>query len=49
MRVAVEDLSLIRLWIVYPGGERYPVAENITVLPLAEAQLLREHSLSAQV
>ena len=34
MNVAVEYLSLERLWVVYPGLEQYPIDEKITVLPL---------------
>lgn len=37
MRVAVEDLRLDHLWIVYPGETSYPVEERITVWPLREA------------
>ncbi len=36
MRVALEDLGLDHLWIVYPGDEGYILDERITVLPLAE-------------
>jgi len=43
MRVALADLSLSHLWIVHPGSNRYPVSDEITVLPLAEAHLIREH------
>lgn len=42
MRVALADLSLSHLWIVYPGKDRYPVSDDITVLPLAEAHVIRE-------
>lgn len=31
---AVRDLRLDRLWIVYPGEQRYPLAEKVEVLPL---------------
>jgi predicted AAA+ superfamily ATPase len=34
MQSAVKDLGLERLWVVYPGGEQYRMAENITALPL---------------
>ena len=34
MRVALEDLSLDHLWIIYPGQHTYPVHEKITVWPL---------------
>ena len=36
MRSALEDLELEHLWVVYPGKERYRVAEQVTVLPLGE-------------
>jgi predicted AAA+ superfamily ATPase len=35
MRVALSDLKLDHLWVVYPGQHRYPVDDRITVLPLA--------------
>src|SRR3990172_1914197 len=34
MRIAVQDLELAHLWIVYPGNDKYPLAENISTLPL---------------
>lgn len=34
MRVALADLSLAHLWIVYPGREAYPIDEAISVAPL---------------
>ncbi len=33
MRVAMEDLGLDHLWVVYPGQERYPLDDRITVIP----------------
>lgn len=36
MHIAVADLGLEHLWVVYPGRERYPLAERITALPLRE-------------
>ena len=36
MRIALGDLSLERLWIVYPGGEGYALDDRIAVLPVAE-------------
>lgn len=35
MRIAVEDLKLDELWVVYPGSRAYPLAERIQVRPLA--------------
>ena len=36
MHVALEDLKLEHLWVVYPGTLRYPMAGKITALPLRE-------------
>jgi len=36
MRNAIADLELEHLWVVYPGGERYKIAEKATALPLSE-------------
>ena len=36
MRVALADLALDRLWIVYPGAEAYDLDDRIAVLPVAE-------------
>jgi uncharacterized protein len=38
MRVALSDLGLEHLWVVYPGGETYPVDPKITVLPLSRIE-----------
>jgi predicted AAA+ superfamily ATPase len=34
MQVAVHDLALTHLWVVYPGGHEYALDERITALPL---------------
>lgn len=34
MRIAIEDLSLEHLWVVYPGHEEYRLDDKITVLPV---------------
>lgn len=34
MRIVSEDLGLEHLWVVYPGDLEYPLAPNITALPL---------------
>ena len=34
MRIALEDLNLDHLWIIYPGQHEYPAHEKITVWPL---------------
>ncbi len=36
MKAALEDLSLERLWVVYPGKTAYRLAEKVLVLPLAD-------------
>ncbi len=38
MRIAIQDLLLEHLWIVYPGKESYRLEKNITVIPLHEVQ-----------
>ena len=34
MHIAIEDLGLEHLWVVYPGDREYPLSERITALPL---------------
>jgi predicted AAA+ superfamily ATPase len=34
MQVAVHDLALAHLWIIYPGGHEYALDERISALPL---------------
>jgi predicted AAA+ superfamily ATPase len=34
MRIAVKDLALRHLWVIYPGQHSYPVDEQISVWPL---------------
>jgi hypothetical protein len=36
LHIGLADLELDRVWIVYPGGERYPAHARVEVLPLAE-------------
>lgn len=35
MRVALSDLKLDKLYVVYPGSQRYPLAERVEVVPLS--------------
>lgn len=35
MRVALDDLALEHLWVIYPGQHEYPLNERISALPLA--------------
>ena len=34
MRIALEDLQLERLVVIYPGERRYPLADRLTVVPV---------------
>ena len=36
MQIALEDLRLEHLWVVYPGTLRFPLSDRITALPLRE-------------
>jgi predicted AAA+ superfamily ATPase len=36
MHVAIEDLGLEHLWVIYPGDQKYPLDEKITAIPLEE-------------
>jgi hypothetical protein len=36
MGIAIEDLGLDELWVVYPGGREYRLDEKIRVRPLAD-------------
>lgn len=41
MHIACDDLNLEHLWVVYPGADRYPMAERITALPLRQLDGLK--------
>jgi uncharacterized protein len=36
MRIALADLKLDRLFVLYPGAQRYDLAEKVTVLPATQ-------------
>lgn len=40
MRVALDDLALERLWIVYPDDEAYDLDDRIAALPMADVPRL---------
>ncbi|OAN49042.1 hypothetical protein A6A03_06970 [Chloroflexus islandicus] len=40
MRIALNDLALDHLWVIYPGRQAYPLDTQITVLPLADVPQL---------
>jgi hypothetical protein len=35
IRIAIDDLGLERVAIVYPGAKRYSLADDVEVVPLA--------------
>ena len=39
---ATNDLELEHLWVLYPGDKTYPLASNISALPLEEAARITE-------
>lgn len=41
MHIAIADLHLKHLWIVYPGTERFPVAPRLSAWPLQDVGELR--------
>jgi predicted AAA+ superfamily ATPase len=41
MRLAMEELSLKHLWVVYPGAEEYSLNSNVTVTSLVNLDKLR--------
>lgn len=40
MHIALQDLELEHLWVVYPGEQSYPVHERMTVWPLANLSMI---------
>ena len=42
MRVALNDLELEHLWVVYPGHEAYALDDRISVIPVADISALAE-------
>ena len=42
MGVAIQDLKLDHLWVVYPGRQEYPLDEKITVVPVEAIPRLTE-------
>jgi hypothetical protein len=39
MRIAISDLRLEQLVVLYPGGREYELAENVRVIPLSSLAL----------
>jgi len=48
MHVALADLALSHLWVVYPGTRRVPLHEAITALPLTDLTAGREALLAGR-
>jgi uncharacterized protein len=36
IRIAQQDLGLKRVFVLYPGDKRYPIADNVEVVPVSE-------------
>ena len=48
MRIALEDLKLTHLWVIYPGSERYVLDERITVVPASQIPALADELTNPQ-
>ena len=46
MHIAIEDLGLEHLWIIYPGDQKYTLDSKITVTPLEEILQLAQTGLT---
>ena len=46
MHIAIEDLGLEHLWVIYPGDQRYALDDKITVIPLEEISQLAETGIA---
>jgi len=42
MHIAIEDLGLEHLWVIYPGDQKYALDDRITAIPLKEILQLAE-------
>jgi hypothetical protein len=36
MRIAIDDLGLEHLWVVFPGAQSFPIDQRITAWPLRD-------------
>jgi len=48
MRVAIKDLDLAHLCVIYPGKERYKLDDCITAIPAGEIPILAGHLKKGQ-
>ena len=46
MRVAISDLQLSHLWVVYPGNEAYELDDQISLLPIRKTPSPLDRSIS---
>ena len=46
MHIAIADLGLEHLWVVYPGSVRYSLTDRITALPLVEVSAIAFHPMA---
>jgi uncharacterized protein len=42
MRIALQDLDLVHLWIIYSGNVAVPLEKQVTLLPLADAGTIKK-------
>ena len=40
MHIAIQDLGLNHLWVVYPGDQQYALDNKITAIPMEEISQL---------
>jgi predicted AAA+ superfamily ATPase len=40
MHQSIEDLTLEKLWIIYPGDKLYPLSDKTTVIPVTQLHLM---------
>jgi len=46
MHIAIEDLGLEHLWVIYPGDQKYTLDSKITAIPLEEILQLAQTGLT---
>lgn len=46
MRVAIEDLQLSRLFVIYPGTRSYILSKKVITIPVSEISLINERLLN---
>ncbi|MCA1787754.1 MAG: DUF4143 domain-containing protein, partial [Desulfobacteraceae bacterium] len=42
MRIALQDIDLVHLWIIYSGNVAVPLEKQVTLLPLADAGTIKK-------